>query len=60
MFKLMGKNLTEHFAVTENLHTAVLLVKTKRKVEINELVTETLLKDDDIRAEYNKLVKEGQ
>lgn len=51
----MAKELTEHFAVIEDLHTAVKSVSAERKIEINELVKEVLLKDPQIKAAYDRV-----
>ena len=51
----MAKQLTEHFAVIEDLHTAVKTVSVESKTEINELVKEVLLKDERIAAAYKRI-----
>jgi hypothetical protein len=51
----MAKQLSEHFAVIENLHTAVKTVAVERKIEINELVKIILLRDEQIAAAYKRI-----
>lgn len=51
----MAKALTDHFAVTENIHRATKSVSSECKIEINELVEQVLLTDDRIKAAYNRI-----
>ena len=53
----MAKQLTQHFAVCEDIHTAVKTVanESKPKVEINELVQNILLRDERIAAAYKRI-----
>jgi hypothetical protein len=51
----MAKELTEHFAVIEDLHTATKTVAVEKKIEINELVKEVLLRDKSIAQAYKRI-----
>lgn len=51
----MAKELTDHFAVTENIHRATKSVASECKIEINELVEQVLLTDERIKAAYNRI-----
>lgn len=51
----MAKDFKQHFAVLDNLHTAVKSVAVEDKLEINELVQEVLLKDPKIKAAYERI-----
>lgn len=53
----MGKCLTDHFAVSETLHSAVKSVAAEQKIEINELVEKLLLKDSNIKSAYERVGK---
>jgi len=52
----MAKELTDHFAVTENIHRATKSVSSECKTEINELVEAVLLTDPRIKAAYDRIV----
>jgi len=52
----MAKELTDHFAVTENIHRATKSVSSECKQEINELVEEVLLTDPRIKSAYDRIV----
>lgn len=49
------KELSDHFAVTENIHRATKSVASEQKIEINKLVEEILLTDTRIKAAYNRI-----
>lgn len=51
----MKKELTDHFAVSENIHRATKSVASECKTEINELVEQVLLTDIRIKAAYNRI-----
>lgn len=51
----MGKCLSDHFAVSETLHSAVKSVAAEQKTEINELVESVLLHDAKIKAAYKRI-----
>jgi len=52
----MAKKLTSHFTSIEELHIAVKTVAVSRKLDMNELVMEVLLKDPAINAVYKKVI----
>ena len=53
----MRKPLTDHFAVSETLHSAVKSVAAESKTEINELVESVLLTDSKIHSTYKRINK---
>ena len=53
----MRKPLTDHFAVSETLHSAVKSVAAESKTEINELVESVLLTDSKIHSAYKRINK---
>ncbi len=53
----MAKELTDHFAVTENIHRATKSAASEKKIEINELVEQVLLTDPTINAAYHRILE---
>ena len=51
----MGKELTCHFAVNENIHRATKITALERNLEINELVESILLTDNTIKKTYDRI-----
>ena len=51
----MRKDLSQHFTASENFHAAVKSVAVEKKIEINELVEKVLLRDEKIKAAYDRI-----
>lgn len=51
----MAKELTDHFAVTENIHRATKSVASECKIEINELVEQILLTDERVKSAFDRI-----